>query len=47
MYFASVELGELRKDQVEVPSGLAQGERIVAAGGQKLSEGQMVGGMEN
>lgn len=47
VYFASVELGELRKDQVEVLSGLAQGERIVAAGGQKLSEGQMVGGMEN
>ena len=47
VYFASVELGELRKDQVEVLSGLAQGERIVAAGGQKLSEGQMVGGIEN
>ena len=47
VYFALIELGKLRKDQVEVLSGLAQGERIVAAGGQKLSEGQMVGGIES
>lgn len=44
--FQPVKLGEVFKDQAAVCDGLEPGDKIVAAGVQRLQEGQLVGGMD-
>ena len=44
--FQPVKLGEVFKDQAAVFDGLEPGDKIVAAGVQRLQEGQLVGGMD-
>jgi multidrug efflux system membrane fusion protein len=44
--FQPVKVGEAFKDQVPICYGLKAGDRIVAAGVQRLREGQLVGGMD-
>ena len=44
--FQPVKLGEVFKDQVALCDGLEAGDKIVAAGVQRLQEGQLVGGMD-